>query len=226
MKNSENFVLLFDFDGTLVNSMPCFSETMYRVINDEKLEYPENIIEILTPLGYVGSAKYITEVLGSKENEASLVKKMHEYAYDGYANSITLKDGVWDFLHSRKADGYSLNVLTASPHKVLDVCLKRNGVWGLFDNVWSCEDFGTTKSDPKIYLSAAEKLGVSVGQVAFFDDNLHAVKTANEAGAFTVGVYDESGKAFTERLRASAHAFIESFTDADLTCLTYNRKTI
>ncbi len=214
MESNEKHVLLFDFDGTLVDSMPCFSETMYRVIKDEGLKYPENIIEILTPLGYAGSAKYIIEVLGSKENEDSLVKKMHEYAYDGYANSITLKDGVWDFLHGRKADGYSLNVLTASPHKVLDVCLKRNGVWELFDNVWSCEDFGTTKSDPKIYLSAAEKLGVSVGQVAFFDDNLHAVKTAKEAGAFTIGVYDVSGKAFTSELKSTAHGFIDSFAEA------------
>jgi len=217
MTNSEKHILLFDFDGTLVNSMPCFSETMYRVINEEKLKYPENIIEILTPLGYRGSAKYIIEVLGSKETEDSLVTKMHEYAYDGYANDIILKDGVWDFLHGRKADGYSLNVLTASPHKVLDVCLKRNGIWELFDNVWSSEDFGTTKSDPSIYLSAAERLGVSVGQIAFFDDNLHAVKTARDAGAFTVGVYDDSGKAFTDEQKAASHLYVESFANVSLT---------
>ncbi len=211
MISTEKHVLLFDFDGTLVNSMPCFSETMYRVIKDEGLKYPENIIEILTPLGYHGSAKYIIEVLGARDSEEALVTKMHAYAYEGYANDIMLKNGVSDFLQDMKSKGYSLNVLTASPHKMLDICLKRNGVWQLFDNVWSCEDFGTTKSDPKIYLSAAERLGVSVGQIAFFDDNLHAVKTAKEAGAFTLGVYDDSGKAFTEELKKTAHRFLPSF---------------
>ena len=216
MKNSEKFVLLFDFDGTLVNSMPCFSETMYRVINDEKLEYPENIIEILTPLGYVGSAKYITEVLGSKENEASLVKKMHEYAYDGYANSITLKDGVWDFLHSRKADGYSLNVLTASPHAMLDPCLKRNGVYDLFDNLWSSDDFPVPKSNPEIYRMAAERLGREMSEIVFVDDNVGAVGAAMRSGVSVIGIFDESSAMDREAITEIADGYAESFSDIPL----------
>ena len=122
-----------------------------------------------------------------------------------------LKDGVFDFLNGAKALGYSLNVLTASPHRMLDICLKRNGVFDLFDNIWSCEDFGTTKSDTGIYLSAADKLGTKVSEIAFFDDNLHAVTTAKSAGAYTVGVYDDSGKAFTEELKAVAHRYLFTF---------------
>lgn len=210
----KKYVLLFDFDGTLVNSMPCFSDTMYRVIKDTGLSYPENIIEILTPLGYRGSAEYIINTLGAKDSIDSLVAKMHSYAYAGYAEDIMLKDGVKDFLFSLKDAGYSLNVLTASPHKMLDVCLKRNGVFDLFDNVWSCEDFNTTKSDPQIYVSAAQRLKVDVGRVAFFDDNLHAVRTARDAGAFTFGVYDDSAQAFTDQLMASAHRYLTTFLNS------------
>ncbi len=61
-----------------------------------------------------------------------------------------------------KAQGYSLNVLTASPHRMLDACLKRNGIYNLFDNVWSCDDFSTTKSDVQIYHMAAERLHTTV----------------------------------------------------------------
>ena len=32
-------------------------------------------------------------------------------------------------------------------------------IFELFDNVWSCEDFGTTKADPRIYEMAAERMG-------------------------------------------------------------------
>ena len=211
----QNYVLLFDFDGTLVNSMPVFAETMLRAINEAAVSFPENIIEILTPLGYHGSAEYMINTLGIKESADALVTKMHAYAYDGYANDIKLKEGVGDFLRALKGRGYSLNVLTASPHKMLDVCLVRNGVWELFDNVWSCEDFGTTKSDPEIYRAAARRLGTDVSHVAFFDDNLHAVETAKLAGTFTLGVYDESGAAFSEQLRAVSHHYVNTMLNAE-----------
>ena len=119
--------------------------------------------------------------------------------------------------------GYSLNVLTASPHTVLDVCLKRNGVWELFDRIWSCEDFGTTKADPKIYVSAAKELSVEVQKIVFFDDNLRAIETAKTAGALTVGVYDESGKAFTDQLKSVCHLFLYSFKDAEKEIINVTR---
>ena len=41
-------------------------------------------------------------------------------------------------LKSLKEKGADLNVLTASPHSMLDVCLKRLGIYDIFTNVWSC----------------------------------------------------------------------------------------
>ena len=217
----KKYILLFDFDGTLVDSMPCFSKTMYRVLDDSAIPYPKNIIEILTPLGYVGSAEYMIKTLGAKDTAENLISKMYTYAYEGYANEIVLKDGVKEFLIAAKKLGYSLNVLTASPHKMLDVCLKRNGVWELFDRVWSCEDFNTTKADTNIYVRAAKELSVTVDKVAFFDDNLHAVETAKQAGAFTFGVYDESGKAFAAQLKSVSHLYLETLKDADKVIFNY-----
>ena len=78
--------------------------------------------------------------------------------------------------------GASLNVLTASPHITLDACAKRVGLWELFDNIWSCDDFGTTKADPEIYKMAAERIGLPVEDIIFLDDNLGADKTAKSAG--------------------------------------------
>ena len=85
-------------------------------------------------------------------------------------------------LQQLKARGDCLNVLTASPHMTLDPCLKRLELFELFDNVWSCDDFSTTKADVNIYKMAAEKIGVPVEEVLFLDDNFNADKTAVEAG--------------------------------------------
>ena len=123
----------------------------------------------------------------------NMVETMNEYAEEAYKFHVMDKDEVRDTLTVLK-EKFSLNILTASPHRLLDPCLKRLGLWDLFDNVWSCDDFSTTKADVNIYKMAAERIGVSVDEVLFLDDNYNADKTAVEAGMKVCGVYDESSR--------------------------------
>ena len=53
---------LFDFDGTLVDSMPVFAAVMTGILKDHGVRYPKNILEIITPMGYAGSAKYFRQL--------------------------------------------------------------------------------------------------------------------------------------------------------------------
>ncbi len=204
---------IFDFDGTLVDSMPDWSQKMINILEKNNVEYPDDIIKIITPLGDLGTAKYFKEVLGVNLTIEEMIKEMDEYALPKYRDTIILKDGVMDYLKMLKENNCSLNVLTASPHKMLDPCLKRNGIYDLFDNVWSCDDFKMTKSDTRIYKEAVAKIGVKESDAVFFDDNIGAVKTAAEAGLYTVAVYDKSGEDFTDELKAVADLYIKSFSE-------------
>lgn len=206
---------LFDFDGTLVDSMPYWSAAMISVLEACRVKFPENIIEIITPLGYGGSAKYFIDELGVKASLEELIRQMHAAALLSYRDIIPIKEGVREYLLEMKEKGHSLNVLTASPHEALDICLKRLDIFDLFDNIWSCEDFFTTKSDPQIYIKAAEKMGVEIADVAFFDDNINSVRTAKQAGAYTIGVYDATGDGFREELINISDCYIESMKNAD-----------
>ncbi len=206
-------ILLFDFDGTLVNSMPAWSKKMINILEKTNTPYPPDLIKKIAPLGDVGTAKYFREELGVKLSEAEMFSLMDEYALPEYRDNIHAKTGVAEFLHYAKAKGCSLNVLTASPHKMLDVCLQRLGFFTLFDNVWSSDDFGTTKSDVKIYKAVAEKLGTETKNIVFFDDNVTAIKTAATAGLATVGVYDSTGEDFYEEMIKAANRYIHSFDE-------------
>ena len=203
---------LFDFDGTLVNSMPSYISVMLRILDENKIEYSDDIVKIITPLGYKGTAEYYIK-LGVKSSADELVAKMNEYALSAYANEIGAKDGVIETLKVLKARGDSLNVLTASPHTMLDPCLKRIGIYELFDNVWSCDDFGTTKANPEIYIAAAKRIGVSVNEVIFLDDNYNADKTAKEAGMTVYGVYDPSSEDFAEEIKSITDKYIVNFKE-------------
>ncbi|MBQ2743036.1 MAG: HAD family hydrolase [Oscillospiraceae bacterium] len=202
---------LFDFDGTLVDSMPAFVSTMLKILDENNIKYGSDIIKIITPLGYEGTAKYFKERLGIKMPVDEIIALMNRYIYDEYAYNIPAKKNVVETLRKLKEQGANLNVLTASPHSVLDVCLKRLGIFDVFTNVWSCDDFKTTKADPEIYKMAAEKIGKPVGEIIFLDDNYNADKTAAIAGMKVCGVYDKSSEEYTDEIEKISDHYIDDF---------------
>ena len=203
---------LFDFDGTLVDSMPSFISTMLRILDENNIEYENDIVKTITPLGYLGTAKHF-KTLGITKTETELVKIMNEYIIDEYKYNIHAKENVIYVLKKLKEKGASLNVLTASPHNALDPCLKRLGIYDIFDNVWSCDDFCTTKANPEIYKMAAEKIGYSVDEILFLDDNYKADKTAKTAGMKVCGVFDKSSEDYVEDIKSVTDFYIYNFSE-------------
>jgi HAD superfamily hydrolase (TIGR01509 family) len=203
---------LFDFDGTLVDSMPIWSATMKRILDETNTPYGEDLVKIITPLGAVGTAKYFIE-LGSPLTLDEILSQMAENLVREYTENVPAKDGVIETLKAMKERGDSINVLTASPHVTLDPCLKRLGIYDLFTNVWSCEDFSTTKADPNIYRLAADKIGQDVCEIIFVDDNLGADSTAKSAGMIVYGIYDESSKEYIEEIKSITDRYIYDFSE-------------
>ena len=204
---------LFDFDGTLVDSMPTYIHVMLRILEENDVPYGDDLVKIITPLGFTYTAKYFREALGMQMPEDKIVDLMREYATYEYTYNIPAKPNVIEVLKKLKAEGADLNVLTASPHTSLDPCLKRLGIWELFTNVWSCDDFGTTKADPRIYHMCADKMGTTVENIWFLDDNINADKTAKEAGVQVCGVYDDSSKDSIDEMQSVCHRYIFDFIE-------------
>ncbi|MBQ2992271.1 MAG: HAD family phosphatase [Clostridia bacterium] len=206
---------LFDFDGTLVDSMPTYAAMMLDILREHGVAHDENIIKIITPLGYKGTAEYFIRLGLDMEKEA-LVEVMMRRAVEAYTYRVQAKPGVLDALMRMKERGDDLNVLTASPHAMLDPCLRRLGVYDLFTNVWSCEDFGTTKADPAIYHMAAQRIGRPVGEIWFLDDNCNADRTAKAAGMRVCGVYDDSSAEYEQEMKRVCDAYIDGFSQIDI----------
>lgn len=203
---------LFDFDGTLVDSMPTYVSVMKRILDENGIPYGEDLVKIITPLGFRGTAEYY-RTIGLDKSVEEIMDAMRRYCTEEYTYNIGEKPNVISTLKVLKARGDDLHVLTASPHTSLDPCLKRLGIFELFENVWSCEDFATTKADPEIYRVAAERIGRPVEQVIFLDDNLNADKTAKSAGMVVYGVYDPSSAEYADEMRAICDRYVNDFSE-------------
>ena len=203
---------LFDFDGTLVDSMSAFVCAVKRILGENNIHYTDDIFKIVTPLGYKGTAEYFQK-MGLEKNTDELVNLLIEYSVEDYKNHIPAKKNVINTLETLKENGFDLNVLTAAPHRLLDACLQRLGIYDLFSNVWSCDDFGISKTNPEIYIEAANKLGKSINEILFLDDNYNADKTAKEAGMSVCGVYDESSKQYVDEIKSITDYYIYDFSE-------------
>ena len=142
-----------------------------------------------------------------------IVHRIEEKLVEQYAHHIRLKEGVDAYLRKRKAEGAQLYVLTASPHIVTDICLQQNGVYDLFDGVWSVEDYGIAKGDVRVYEAVAQRIGCRTQDITFFDDNITALTTGKAAGCYCVAVFDRHTEEAFAALCNGGHTSIRSFAD-------------
>lgn len=201
---------IFDFDGTLVDSMPDWSRKMLYQLDEAGISYPEDIIRRITPMGDRRAAEYF-RTLGLKKSTEEILAGMRAYAEDAYRNRIICKPQVPRLLALLRARGVRMCILTASPRELVLPCLLRNGIEDFFSFVWCCDDLGMSKTQPQIYPKTAAALGIPVENCLFFDDNLSALQAARTAGMRTIAVADPSAAADREEIEKTANGMCNCY---------------
>ncbi|MBE6678986.1 MAG: HAD family phosphatase [Ruminococcaceae bacterium] len=214
MKNMQTSpkAYIFDMDGTLIDSVYALDQSTRAFLDPLGIEYPDNIVEIVTPLGYAGAAEYI-QSLGVNIPVDEITTLMKEGMLKEYVESIPAKPFATELLQKLKKEGHRLCILSASPHFLIDPCVKRLDIEKYFDFIWSTDDFALKKSDEKIYTEAAKLLGFVEGNCIFVDDNLTNIKTAKAAGLKTVAVYDLASASSADELKKVADRYIYTFDE-------------
>ena len=206
-----NNVYVFDLDGTLVDSMPSYSRVILEILDEEGIAYGSELIRILTPLGNHKVAQYYIDHYGLKKSVEEIVDRIERNLIDAYSNLIEAKAGVRELLERLHARGDRLFVLTASPHITTDACLKKNGVFDLFEQVWSVEDYGINKSDTRLFYQLAERIGCGTEEIHYFDDSMVALTNAKAAGLITYGVYDAQNEEEIAQMKRDYDFYVDSF---------------
>jgi len=205
---------IFDLDGTLLDSMTKGWKDILLVYLDEQgVEYPKDLMGTIATLGLYKLCEYYHERFLPDIPADEMYKTFTSRMKQEYDHTILLKPNVEELLVKLKAQGVSLNVLTAGVHQLFDGCLVRLGIEKYFDNIWSTEDLGLKKTDPAIYAEVAKRLGVKAEECVMVDDNVNALKTAKQVGFYTIGIYDEVEKEKVQEMLNSTDRYIYDFKE-------------
>lgn len=206
--------LIFDFDGTLADSMWVWDDVDRRFLDRRGIPFTTDYGETIAVLGFEGGADYTIEHFGLDEKPEDIIEEWKELAGDRYSTDVMLKPGAKDYLRYCKAQGVPLAIATSLQRRLLEPALENNGVLDLFDTLCVCDELQCGgKSNPTVYLEAAHRIGVAPENCAIFEDVVTAARSAKQTGAYVIGVYDAHKQQATEELKSTVDRFITGWEE-------------
>ena len=205
--------VVFDLDDTLVDSWSRFDGAMLPVLDEEGISYnKEEMIAKMHPQGVPPTAALFCE-MGVPGTVEEVTRRLEERMYQEYAHRIHLLPGAEAYLRRLYRQGVRLFVLTASPHSITDPCLRNNGVWDLFEGVWTVEDYGMGKSNPELFVRVVADVGLPADEILYYDDNPMAVINAAASGMQVCGVLCPHTPKNAAKIPEVAEKYIASFEE-------------
>jgi len=188
---SQKFTILFDLDGTLVNTAPDLMRAHNHVM--KKYGYGERKLADIKKLAGRGSKvmlkksiQEITERSGKITKTDDVVDKMTKEFVDFYSKNIigesTLKNGTINFLSWCKKNSISMAVCTNKQEHLSIDLLKKIKIYDFFDYVAGGNTFSHNKPNPKHLTDTIEIVGGDINKSLMVGDSetdSNAAKAAN-----------------------------------------------
>ncbi len=184
---TQKFTILFDLDGTLVNTAPDLMNAHNHVM--KKYGFKEKNLSDIKKLAGRGSKVMLTRSLSSvaKSNEFEdkideMTNEFINYYSNNISNESTLKKGLLNFLSWCKEKSIHLGVCTNKQEYLSIDLLKKIKIYHFFEYVAGGDTFKHNKPDPKHLTDTIEIIGGSVKKTIMIGDSetdSNASKAAN-----------------------------------------------
>lgn len=195
MKFNNKKAILFDLDGTLIDSVPDLATAVNEMLKRlERETFSEDTIRY-----WVGNGAQMLvkrALSGHTEIDVDLDTALFEKALDIflmlYANNLCKETkaypNVSSTLNALNSAGYRLVIVTNKPYDFVAPILKGLELDSLFEFWLGGDSLEKKKPDPLPLLHACEKLELNIDQVVMVGDSKNDLLAANAVGMDSVGV--------------------------------------
>lgn len=182
--------IIFDFDGTLMDSMFIWDTAGEVYLQSIGKEPQEDLQKVLKPMSLMQSAEYIQAHYEIPLSVTEIMEGINRTVEGFYFHDVEPKPVVIEWLEELSAKNIKMCIATATDRYQVEAALKRCGMRHYFSEIFTCTEVGSGKNQPLIFRKAMEHLGTDRSNTAVVEDAYHALRTANADGFMTVAVYD------------------------------------
>jgi len=180
--------VLFDIDGTLVDSNAAHARSWVDTLREAGYEVP---FDVLWPMIGMGGDKVLPSAAGI-EIDSELGKKLSARRWEifqrDYLPGLKPTPGARDLVQRMKDDGLELIVASSASGNELGALMDAANVRDLFEKTTSSSDARDSKPDPDIVQAAVKKSGMKPNELIMLGDTPYDVQAAIGAHVNLVGL--------------------------------------
>lgn len=200
-------LVVFDWDGTLMDSTGAIAESIRLAAADLGLPVPEpRLASHVIGLGLADALRMAVPSL----TEAQLPDYLARYRvwFTQLARDLRPFDGAAELLVELRALGVPVAVATGKSRQGLEQGLDQTG-WRPYFTVTRCANEGRPKPDPWMLLDVCQSVGVAPQDTVMIGDTSHDLLMAQAAGTWSIAV-SYGAQPLDELQRAGAHGYCDS----------------
>lgn len=171
--------LLFDCDGTLVDTLGLYRECWREVFGQQGFEMTDawftawagHSLEPFIEAAFPALSPQVREEIGAKGLE---LFRESTHLLEPLEHVVTIA--------RQHAGVLPMAVVSGGPRVAVLETLEAVGIGNLFDTVVTVDDVARGKPEPDAYLLAMERLGVNPGQCVAYEDTAIGIASAAAAG--------------------------------------------
>lgn len=178
--------LIFDCDGTLVDSMPLHMRAWKDAFSKYNYKYEEEFLFAVRGMKETEIIKLYNKRFHTNLDPEMLVKAKH----DIFLNNINQVKPIESTLNIALSyhNKLPLAVVSGSVREIVYGELKTIGIFHLFESIITADDPLKPKPEPDTFLETSKRLKVNSKECVVFEDGDSGLEAATKAGMKTIDV--------------------------------------
>lgn len=205
--------VLFDLDGSLVDSMWIWREIDIAYLDKFGIPLPENLQAQIEGMSFSETAEYFKTRFQIPDSIDQIKEDWNRMAWDQYTYHVPLKEGARAFVEYCRNAGIRLGIATSNSRALVENVIKVHGLFGSFDCIVTACDVEKGKPAPDVYLEAAKKCGVRPEKCLVFEDIIPGIMAGKAAGMKVCAVRDEYSLDQDEEKKRLSDFYITDYSD-------------
>lgn len=187
--------VIFDLDGTLVDSEPNYFEALRKVLGEHGVDFTPECNKQYIGIGVKEVIDRIKTAYAIDESAAVMMERINACYIDCAKKNTPVFPEMKKLVAELKKNDYPLAVASGSSRSTIEMILSTSRMERYFDVVISSEEVAKGKPAPDVFLEAARRLGILPERCLVVEDSQYGVLAAKSAAMYCVampGVFDES----------------------------------